>query len=190
MGKLVKEWWEPAVFLWTNMNEPAFEVVLVAYIQLIFNIQKVQFYLVIIHLLLSFSFCDLLGQCLSNLLQKDFTSPLSGLMCLMKRRSTRNRKSSVSKHRNETISCKMKTCRHPTIQEVLAVWITVCLLIRKTVKWLLLLQQCSNSKTCGTVENQFAKWVHPVLERKTFGRFSSEKLYIQEGISDGSWHFR
>lgn len=55
------------MFLWTNMNEPAFERFLVAITQLILNIQKVQFYLVIIHLLLSFSFGDLLGQYLSNI---------------------------------------------------------------------------------------------------------------------------
>lgn len=65
-GKLVKEWWQPPTFLWINMNEP-FERFLVAITQLILNIQKVQFYLVIIHLLLSFSFGDLLGQYLSNI---------------------------------------------------------------------------------------------------------------------------
>lgn len=133
-GMLVKEGWEPPVFLWTNMNEPALERFMVASIPLIFHIQKTQFSIVIIHLLLSFSFCDLFGQCLSNnyiYFSNCLTWSLSRWMSLMEIRSTRNRISCISKHRNEIIFYRIKTCKHPRIQGVLAVWITVCLLIQK-----------------------------------------------------------
>jgi len=81
----------------------------------------------------------------------------------------------------------MKVYKHPAIQGIQVVWITVCLLFQGTVNRFLISQSCSNSKACRVFENPFSEWLHPVLESKAFWSCSFWKLYSRKGISDGSW---
>lgn len=107
--------------------------------------------------------------------------PLSRWMCLVKGRSTRNRKSGVFKHRNETIFCKMKTCKHPKYKGYYQFESQTVSSFRKN----------SHSKVAILKRVLQLKINSPseviLLLRENFLKVHFSEAIMQEDISDGSW---